>query len=221
MPYKFQLSADYKRALSLQYFLCLILVGWVSFANAQNLDLRILQSINGPASPSDAHWKDLSGTVSILAVATPASIILTGLATKNKDLTTKGLQIAGSIVIAEGITAGLKYTIKRQRPFDAYPDLIYAHSNPTDPSFPSGHTSVAFATATSVSMAFPKWYVIVPSFSYATAVGYSRLRLGVHYPSDVLAGALIGAGSSFLSVKLTKLLNKKHTDAKQQAGYVH
>jgi len=179
-------------------------------ANAQNIDIRLLQAINGPASPSDAHWKDLSGTVSILAVATPATVILTGLTTGNKQLTIKGLEIAGGIAITEGVTAGLKYTIRRQRPFDAYPDLIYAHSNPTDPSFPSGHTSVAFATATSLSMAFPKWYVIVPSFGYATAVGYSRLRLGVHYPSDVFAGALIGAGSSILAFKLQKLLNKKH-----------
>ncbi|PJJ83436.1 phosphatase PAP2 family protein [Mucilaginibacter auburnensis] len=210
MPYKIQLIAEHTKALLLKYIFCLLLVYCIGTTNAQNIDVRILQSINGPASPSDAFWKDLSGTTSILAVATPASIVLTGLTIKNKELTTKGLQIAGSIIIAEGLTAGLKYTIKRQRPFDAYPHLVYAHSNPTDPSFPSGHTSVAFATATSVSIAFPKWYVIVPSFSYATAVGYSRLRLGVHYPSDVLAGALIGAGSSYLTVKLTKLLNKKH-----------
>ena len=201
---------NYAKALSLKYLFCLILIFIVGIANAQNIDVRILQSINGPASPSDAQWKDLSGTVSILAVSTPAAIVLTGLATKNKDLTIKGIEIAGAIAISEGISAGLKYSIKRQRPFDAYPDLIYAHSNPTDPSFPSGHTSVAFATATSLSMAFPKWYVIAPSFGYATAVGYSRLRLGVHYPSDVLAGAVIGAGSSILAFKLQKLLNKKH-----------
>lgn len=197
-------------AISVKCLLFVFLLSVVFTANAQNVDIRLLQAINGPASPSDAHWRDLSGTVSILAVATPATVVLTGLTTGNKELTIKGLEIAGAIVISEGVSAGLKYSIKRQRPFDAYPDLIYAHSNPTDPSFPSGHTSVAFATATSLSMAFPKWYVIVPSFGYATAVGYSRLRLGVHYPSDVLAGALIGAGSSILSFKLQKLLNKKH-----------
>jgi len=142
-------------------------------------------------------------------VATPASVILTGITTHNKELTIKGIEIAASVAIAQGLTTGLKYAVNRQRPFDAYPDLVYAHSHPTDPSFPSGHTSVAFATATSLSMAFPKWYVIVPSYGYAAAMGYSRLHLGVHYPSDVLVGAVIGAGSSFLTFKLQKLLNKK------------
>jgi membrane-associated phospholipid phosphatase len=205
------ISIRYQKVIQAKYLLCLLFILRVSILSAQNIDIRLLQSINGPASPSDAYWKDLSGTVSILAVATPATIVLTGIATQNKELTIKGIEIAGAVAISEVISAGLKYSIKRQRPFDAYPDLIYAHSNPTDPSFPSGHTSIAFATATSLSMAFPKWYVVVPSFGYATAVGYSRLRLGVHYPSDVFAGALIGAGSSILAFKLQKLINKKHT----------
>jgi membrane-associated phospholipid phosphatase len=77
------------------------------------------------------------------------------------------------------------------------------------PSFPSGHTSDAFATATSLSIAFPKWYVIAPSFLWACSVGYSRMDLGVHYPSDVMAGAIIGAGSAYLCYKANRWIQKR------------
>ena len=194
---------------SAKFFLYLFLAFCAFTSKGQGIDIKLLQAFNGPASPSDAHWKEFSNSFKYVAVATPAVVILTGLTTHDKELTKKGLEIAGAIIISQGVSSALKYSINRQRPFDAYPDLIYNHSDPTDPSFPSGHTSVAFATATSLSMAFPKWYVIVPSFGYATAMGYSRLRLGVHYPSDVLAGAVIGVGSSIFSFKLQKLLNKK------------
>ncbi len=60
-------------------------------------------------------------------------------------------------------------------------------------------------------MAYPKWYIIAPSFAWASAVGYSRMALGVHYPSDVLAGAIIGSGSAYLCYKLNKWVNKKQS----------
>ena len=86
------------------------------------------------------------------------------------------------------------------------PDII-KKSKAGSPSFPSGHTSGAFASATSVSLAYPKWYIIAPSFAWAGSVAYSRMHLGVHYPSDVLAGAIIGSGSAYISFKINQKLN--------------
>jgi len=179
-------------------------------AQSQNLDLRLLQSINGPASGADATWKHISGSVYVTAAATPASMLIVALSTHNKELTVEAFETGAAIVISAGLDNTIKNITKRDRPYLTYPTLITGKETDGGYSFPSIHTSVAFATATSLSLSFPKWYVIAPSFAYASTVGYSRLYLGVHYPSDVLGGALIGAGSTFLTWKLQKLLNKKY-----------
>lgn len=117
--------------------------------------------------------------------------------------------MGASYAVSGIITLGLKYSIQRKRPFVTYQDLVTKKTAAGSFSFPSGHTSSAFATATSLSLLYPKWHVIAPSFLWASAVGYSRMELGVHYPSDVLAGALIGFASSFLMYKVNKNLAER------------
>ena len=114
----------------------------------------------------------------------------------------------GAAAITAGITTALKYSVKRDRPFVTYSDITQK-SSAGAPSFPSGHTSNSFAVATSVSINYPKWYIIVPSYAWAGTVAYSRMSLGVHYPSDIVAGAWIGAGSAYLTHKVNHKLNKK------------
>jgi membrane-associated phospholipid phosphatase len=202
---KIPVTSGIKKCL---FALVLCLAGFVN-ANCQSLDVRLLEHFNGPPSGADGTWRNVSKSVYAAMAITPVSMLVTGLVSDNKELTAKALETGASILIAQGFTAGLKATINRQRPYLKYPDLITGKSNSTGHSFPSGHASGAFAVATSLSLSFPKWYVIAPSFAYAGAVGYSRMYLGVHYPSDVFAGALVGAGSSFLTWKLQKLINKK------------
>lgn len=100
-----------------------------------------------------------------------------------------------------GVTAGLKYIVKRERPFISLKDVYYKKDNsPTDRySFPSGHTSTAFSMATSLTLRYPdKPAVIAVSYLYAAFIGYGRIYIGVHYPSDVFSGMLIGSGSAAL-----------------------
>lgn len=182
----------------------------VSISHAQSNDLKWLDKINSsPNASADKAWKFVSNSVTPVSLMTPVSMFVVGHVTHNKELKLKSYKTGVSLLVAGAISSTLKITVQRQRPFTTYPDIIYQKTEVGSYSFPSGHTNFAFATATSLTLAFPKWYVIVPAYSYAAAVGYSRMYLGVHYPSDVLAGALIGAGSSLLTWKAQQWLNKK------------
>ncbi|MEO5643058.1 MAG: phosphatase PAP2 family protein [Bacteroidia bacterium] len=174
--------------------------------NAQNADIRILRCINHPDNlNADRTMRFISNSVAPMMVAIPAGLFAYEYFRKEGDIRKPGV-VCISLVATVGITLGLKYTVNRARPFVTYPD-IYQHDFHVGPkSFPSGHTSSAFALATSMSLCYPKWYVIVPSYLWAITVGYSRMHLGVHYPTDVIIGALIGTACAWGGWELNRYL---------------
>lgn len=189
--------------------LVLVLLLQAQFMVAQNADIYLLRKFNlGRSEKLDPAFSHISMTARPFAIAAPVVVYGIGIIGKNKETRQKAIVMGASYFVATGISTTLKYAIERKRPYETYPD-IQKVSGGGSPSFPSGHTSDAFSNATSLSLAFPKWYVIVPSYAYASAVGYSRMHLGVHYPSDVVAGALIGTGSAILCHKAQKWLNQK------------
>src|SRR3954452_10344352 len=90
-----------------------------------------------------------------------------------------------------------KWVFRRGRPdLEIVPALRQLRRQPTTSSFPSGHSASAAAFATGVTLQWPA--VGVPITVLATAVAYSRVHTGVHYPSDVVVGAGIGAATAML-----------------------
>ncbi|NTW34473.1 MAG: phosphatase PAP2 family protein [Bacteroidetes bacterium] len=177
---------------------------------SQNIDINLLKDININRNKNlDKSFKFITNTATPLSFAIPLGVFATGLIRKEKELINKGYVTGASVILAASITTTLKYVINRKRPYLSYPE-IDKQAKEGSPSFPSGHTTVAFAAATSLSLNFPKAYVIVPAYIWAGSVAYSRMHLGVHYPSDVLAGIVIGVGSSFLCYKAQNwFINKK------------
>ncbi|MCF8253751.1 MAG: phosphatase PAP2 family protein [Bacteroidia bacterium] len=177
---------------------------------SQNWDIDLLRNINHNRNPNlDGTFQFLSNSETPVLVLVPATLATKYLIKKDSASKKEFILVSASILITGGITTVLKYGIDRTRPGESYSDIIVL-TGTGSPSFPSGHTSTSFSVATSLSMAYPKWYVIAPSFLWASGVAYSRMDLGAHYPTDVLAGAIIGSGSAWLSFKLNQWYAKRY-----------
>lgn len=186
----------------------------IVLGNAQNLDVDLLKKINiNRNTDLDPTFKTITNSAVSISIATPVVIYSIGLIQKDSLMKQKALFIGESFLASALITTVLKDVIRRERPYVKHPE-IQPLSLEGSYSMPSGHTSTAFATATSLSMAYPKWYVVVPSFVWASSVGYSRMHLGVHYPSDVFIGAIVGSSSVYVTRKLNQWLDRKYNKIK-------
>jgi membrane-associated phospholipid phosphatase len=103
-----------------------------------------------------------------------------------------------AVAAADGIANLIKVAVGENRPSEPHPLVAIPHSH----SFPSGHTATAFAAATVLSSLVPR--AAVAFFVLAAAIGYSRLYVGVHWPLDVLGGAVIGAATALLLLAVTR-----------------
>lgn len=163
----------------------------------QQFDDRTLEYLEAQRTPSQTKAQlFISNTNDYVNVAIPVGVLVAGIIRNDNDMKQNALYIASSTATTFLLNTLIKRIVKRQRPFITNIHLTAVYQ-PKSYSFPSGHTSAAFSSAVALSRAYPKWYVIAPSLLWSSAVGYSRMYLGVHNPSDVVVGALLGTGTAF------------------------
>ncbi|MCI8852651.1 MAG: phosphatase PAP2 family protein [Lachnospiraceae bacterium] len=138
------------------------------------------------------------GDAGILAIC--ACILLLCIPSLRNTGVMAAQSLAMDVILVNGI---LKTLVNRVRPYVAVEGLIPIARLPADASFPSGHTGASFAVASVIYLCMPK-KIGIPVLLLAALIGFSRLYLGVHYPTDVLAGAVIGLCTGWFAVWMGK-----------------
>lgn len=172
------------------------------------LDLHFLEIINHERiKPLDNFFIFITETSYIIAFAIPIVLLIYALINHRFKLKRQSFLMLISLTINSLIIDIIKYTVNRRRPFEV-DNFIEKLTGGGSPSFPSGHTGDAFLIATALTLLFPKqrWWLLAV-WIWAFMVAYSRVVLGVHYPSDVIASMII---SSSIAIALNKFFIKRN-----------
>ena len=183
----------------------LVLLCWIpASANAQpadaSLDVRLLWSVYETEAPVlRTTFRAADATAYPAFVLAPTAAWSAALIEPDLRAEAWHLSLAGACAVAS--FSVIKRLVRRTRPYRVYDELVPRYGEldaellqRDSYSFPSGHATLAFALATSTALSYPRWYVVAPTLGWAGAVATSRVWLGVHYPSDVLVGAVLGSG---------------------------
>ncbi len=207
-------SRYHGRVRAAAFFCSLLLVFSPTIVHAQppKWDVSIFRSINDARSPFLNTTVGFSDNMVLpIAIATPKVFAGVGLAQNRAYTFDTGAIIGVTEVLAYALYYPIKnFIVKRERPYVALSDVHTGHLDSADKySMPSGHTTAAFAIATALTLRYPKPYVYIPAYAWAAFVGYGRMYWGLHYPSDVVAGALLGTASALainmIAPQITKL----------------
>jgi undecaprenyl-diphosphatase len=120
---------------------------------------------------------------------------------------------AACVWSADLIALAIKLAVGRPRPFETIPHVDKLLGGTVGQSMPSGHAATSFAGAVVLTYLLPKAAPVL--FLLATAVSFSRIYVGVHYPSDVLAGAALGAAVGLAGVALVRGLRPTSGDPRR------
>jgi len=170
----------------------------LSQQDPRNLDVSLFRTINDGRSRILTDLVDVNNDLVLpVGIGVPAAFLSYGILSGNEYETDTGFLVGVSEIVSFGLGHGLKYVVRRDRPYAALANVHLSGGESGDPySFPSGHATGAFALATSLSLRYPRPAMYIPLHLWALFVAYGRVYLGVHYPSDVLVGGAIGSGTA-------------------------
>jgi undecaprenyl-diphosphatase len=166
-----------------------------------SVDRRLFNAING--LPHTAYFDEQVALLSDLGKGAGWVAGAAWLAARDGSRGRRAaLASIGAMLLAVGLVQGpIKGTLRRRRPFVREVARVVGR-RPRDTSFPSGHTAGSFAAAAVLSAFYPRDRPLL--VGTAAAVGVSRVYLGLHFPSDVLVGAGLGAALGLLGRRLVR-----------------
>jgi len=174
-----------------------------------NFDVRLFRRINNSQTPFKTKVLNVTDRSMLpVSLMVPTSMFAYGRLRRKTYEENTGYLMSVSAFTNIAVTFGIKTFVKRERPVNSLKN-VYMNGTPALDvySFPSGHTSSGFAMATMFALRYPKYpLVYAPVFAWSLIVAYGRPYFGMHYPSDLLVGALIGTGSSIAVYSLRKEL---------------
>lgn len=162
------------------------------------IDTALLTWLNHNLIPGSLPFLQAVSTITTyVSISIILATLIGSIINKSKKLRQYFYMLALVLILSAIGSPLLKSLIYRERPFLTH-EHIEKRSTGGKSSFPSGHTMEAFAMAMAVSICYRRKAIVVAIFTWATLVGYSRIALGVHYPSDVLGGMIIGGFMGWL-----------------------
>ena len=165
-----------------------------------SLDSALFLAING--SPTSPHWLSALALFSTshlpqLVASGAAGAFLAG----SRRVKVGVLQVLAAMALAFVLAHLGQYLIASDRPFVTGLGTKWVPHRASH-SFPSAHASVSFAFAVATSLVARHWYWALPALAVAALISWSRVYLGLHFPSDILAGAVLGAVCGWLAWRM-------------------
>ncbi|MDQ3021376.1 MAG: phosphatase PAP2 family protein [Bacteroidota bacterium] len=174
--------------------------------NENSIDVRIFRDFNNIESKFVNSLVNITNeSIVPVLIATPVGLYIGSRIYDNKYGENSAVLLALSEVTSGAVSQVMKWIFKRPRPYRTLNKVYLTDTSKLKGtySFPSGHSTNSFAIATSLTLRYPdNPALIIGCYTYATLVALGRIYWGVHYPSDVFTGMVIGAGSAALIYSL-------------------
>ncbi len=191
--------------------LCIVFLLGQSYTGsvmALGWDARNLKSINSHYNHGFGQWVNAyENSLFVVGAGLPAGFWLYGKMSHRDNWRDKGIEMAVNEALVISSVLLLKKAVNRQRPYERF-DWVRHDKTESDSSFPSGHAAGSAAVATFLIMRVHKPLLTVGAVVWSAGVSLGRVYQGVHYPSDVLAGMLLGTSISYFNLRFGPLRPK-------------